>query len=94
MDDDLKVNISVIIPTRNEQDYIEECIDSLLNCRSVEASGFNVEFIIVDGMSTDRTVGIVKEKFSHLNLKILNMIQVHIGSMTSLIMQQKRYKSL
>ena len=71
MDDDLKVNISVIIPTRNEQDYIEECIDSLLNCRSVEASGFNVEFIIVDGMSTDRTVGIVKEKFSHLNLKIL-----------------------
>ena len=66
MDDDFKVGISVIIPTRNEEDYIEKCIDSLLNCRTVEASGFNVEFIIVDGMSTDRTVGIVKEKFEPL----------------------------
>ncbi|MEC7881234.1 MAG: glycosyltransferase family 2 protein [Chloroflexota bacterium] len=69
--DDEKIGISVIIPTLNEEDHIEKCIDSLLNCRSFETSGFNVEFIIVDGMSTDRTVSIVKEKFGHLNLKIL-----------------------
>ena len=72
MDDYLKVGISVIIPTRNEEDYIEACINSLLNCPSIQVSGFNVEFIIVDGMSTDKTVDIIKEKFGHLNLKILN----------------------
>ena len=62
-----KILKSVIIPTRNEEDYIEECINSLLD-------GYipsDTEFIVVDGMSTDRTIEIVKEKFSHLNLKIL-----------------------
>ena len=65
MDDDLKVNISVIIPTRNEQDYIEECIDSLLNCRSVEASGFNVEFIIVELIKI-----LVKNGYQKILLKV------------------------
>ena len=70
MEDKKKFGFSVIIPTRNEEDYIEECINSLLD--SFELSYIdNTEFIIVDGMSTDRTVDIVKEKFSHINLKIL-----------------------
>ena len=70
MQDKKNFGFSVIIPTRNEEDYIEECINSLLD--SFERSYIDsTEFIIVDGMSTDRTVDIVKEKFSHLNLKIL-----------------------
>ena len=69
MDDYLKVGISVIIPTRNEEDYIEECMNSLLNCRSIQESNFIDDFIIVDRMSTDKTVDIIKEKYGHLNLK-------------------------
>ena len=62
-----KILKSVIIPTRNEEDYIEECINSLIDL----SIPWDTEFIVVDGMSTDRTIEIVKEKFSHLNLKIL-----------------------
>jgi len=72
------VDISVIIPTRNEEKYIEKCINSLQNCQTLTSDSFKVEFLIVDGMSSDNTVEIVKEKFSHLNLKILknpNLIQ-------------------
>ena len=64
------VDISVIIPTRNEEKYIEKCIKSLLNCRSIKSGSFNVQFIIVDGMSTDKTINIIEEKFRNLNIKI------------------------
>ena len=71
-DSKVKIGISVIIPTRNEENYIENCINSLLNCRSIDSDLFNVQFIIVDGMSTDRTTVVLKEKFENINLKILN----------------------
>jgi len=64
------IDISVIIPTRNEEKYIEKCIKSLLNCRSIKSDSFNVQFIIVDGMSTDKTIKIIEEKFRNLNIKI------------------------
>tara|TARA_B100000941_G_scaffold41452_1_gene25171 strand:- start:353 stop:1408 length:1056 start_codon:yes stop_codon:yes gene_type:complete len=64
------VDISVIIPTRNEEKYIENCMKSLLNCRSIESDSFNVQFIIVDGMSTDKTIKILEEKFGNLNINI------------------------
>ena len=64
------VDISVIIPTRNEEKFIENCIKSLLNCRSIKSDSFNVQFIIVDGMSTDKTIEIIEKKFSNLNIKI------------------------
>ena len=64
------VDISVIIPTRNEEKFIENCIKSLLNCRSIDSDNLNVQFIIVDGMSTDKTIEIINEKFEDLNIKI------------------------
>ena len=66
------VDISVIIPTRNEEKFIENCIKSLLNCRSIKSDSFNVQFIIVDGMSTDKTIEIIEKKFSNLNIKKIN----------------------
>ncbi len=49
--------ISVIIPCRNEEKYIGECLISLLNQESVEDK---IEILVVDGMSTDDTRKIVQ----------------------------------
>ena len=50
--------VSIIIPCRNEEKYIGRCLDSLLaNDYPNEA----LEIVVVDGMSTDRTRGIVDE---------------------------------
>ena len=86
---EMSKNISqtVIIPTRNEEDYIEACINSLLDDWVISTT----EFLIVDGRSTDKTRDIVKEKFTHLNLKILdnpNLYQsyaMNIGIKNSLV---------
>jgi len=60
--------ISIILPCRNEEKYIEKCIQSLINNQS---TGFQLEIIIIDGMSTDRTVEIINEyvrQFSFIKL--------------------------
>lgn len=44
--------ISVIIPCRNEEDYVEKCIESVLAC---DYPKDKMEIIISDGMSTDKT---------------------------------------
>ena len=49
--------ISVVIPTYNEEKYIERCLKSLLNqtlCRD------EFEIVVVDGKSTDKTVELAK----------------------------------
>jgi len=48
--------VSVVIPTRNEQDSIGRCIDSLLRQKDVK-----VEIIVVDDSSSDNTVETVRE---------------------------------
>jgi cellulose synthase/poly-beta-1,6-N-acetylglucosamine synthase-like glycosyltransferase len=50
--------ISVVIGIRNEEKFIEECIESLLNLDYPQNS---YEIIIVDGMSTDKTRDIVQK---------------------------------
>jgi len=72
MKDENQIVHSVIIPTRNEEDYIEECINSLLNYCNDPWVLETTEFIIVDGKSEDRTINIVKEKFNYLTLKIFD----------------------
>lgn len=51
-----KILVSVIVPVYNVQDYIEKCLDSLVN-QTLE----QLEVIIVDDGSTDRTGSIVDE---------------------------------
>jgi len=64
------VNVSVIIPTYNEQNYIDNTIDSLLNNNYPQKL---VEIIIVDGGSSDNTINIVKDKIkNNNNVKIYN----------------------
>ncbi len=47
---------SVLIPARNEEAGIERCVRSVLACRGVE-----LEVIVLDDSSTDRTAEIVRE---------------------------------
>ena len=51
----MKQLVSIVIPCYNEEDYIEECISSLINNDYPSK-----ELIAVDGGSTDRTSGILE----------------------------------
>jgi len=53
--------VSVLVPTRNEEPNIRQCLDSLLK-QDYEGE---VEILVVDGMSTDRTVDVVREVAAH-----------------------------
>lgn len=61
--------ISIIIPVRNEQNYIQSCIESVLAFQI--PVGYKVEILILDGMSEDKTVAILQEKFSKESITII-----------------------
>jgi cellulose synthase/poly-beta-1,6-N-acetylglucosamine synthase-like glycosyltransferase len=55
---DKHLSFSIVIPTYNEEDYISRCIESIINQNyKLEL----IEIIIVDGLSTDNTVPLIKE---------------------------------
>lgn len=60
------MKVSVIIPTYNSEEYLKECLDSLIN-----QTFKDFEIIIVDNNSTDNTINKVKEyknKYSNISL--------------------------
>jgi glycosyltransferase involved in cell wall biosynthesis len=52
------MTISVIIPAHNEEHYVGDCLDSLIE----EASERIIEILVVDNASTDRTSAIASER--------------------------------
>src|SRR5918992_1622344 len=48
--------VTVVIPARNEEDFIGRCLDSIL-----AQTERNLQVIVVDGASTDRTAGVVRD---------------------------------
>ncbi|MDD2654711.1 MAG: glycosyltransferase, partial [Candidatus Omnitrophica bacterium] len=50
---DKKIPLSVVVITKNEQDNIEKCLQSVY--------GWTDEIVIVDDMSTDKTVEIAQK---------------------------------
>ena len=60
------MKITVIIPTHNEEEGIKLLLDTLLpEITNINQHSFNI--LIVDGKSTDGTVGVVKEKIKVYN---------------------------
>lgn len=54
-----KVSVSIIVATFNVELDIEACLDSILDQQDVV-----IECIVMDGASTDRTVDIIRSKYS------------------------------
>ena len=60
--------VSIIVPTLNEEKYIAQCLDSILEANYTNG---RMEVFVVDGMSQDRTREIVQayhEKYSSIHL--------------------------
>lgn len=55
---DVTIEVSILVPARNEEDRLERCLRSL-----VEQEGIGFEVIVIDDASTDRTAEII-EKFA------------------------------
>lgn len=65
-----KFKFSIVVPTLNEENYISECIDSILGqTYDLEL----IEIVIVDGNSTDKTLEIVDSyKQRHNQILVLS----------------------
>ena len=59
--------ISIIIPTYNEEKYIEKCLSGVLDFQLPK--NHEIEIFVIDGMSIDNTVKIVK-KLKKINKRI------------------------
>jgi glycosyltransferase involved in cell wall biosynthesis len=52
--------ISIVTPCFNAERFIQETVDSVINQTAILAKRVELEYIICDGNSTDRTVNIIK----------------------------------
>ena len=63
-------NVSIICPVRNEAQYIAQCLEALVNQTYDSAQ---IEILVVDGMSEDRTRDIVKDfQSKYKNIRLID----------------------
>ncbi|MBO7134717.1 MAG: glycosyltransferase family 2 protein [Bacteroidales bacterium] len=68
--------VSVIIPCRNEEKYIKNCIDSIMQ---QDYDKEYVEYIFVDGMSSDKTREIIAAYSSqHSNIRMIDNPDMYV----------------
>lgn len=79
--DDEIVKVSVLMPTYNDEKYIAKAIESVLNQQEIE-----VELIIIDDGSTDKTQDIV---LSYKNRRIKYIKQENKGQLDALLKGSK-----
>jgi glycosyltransferase involved in cell wall biosynthesis len=62
--------ISILVPVRNEEKFIQECIRSILDFEI--PPGYEVEIIVLDGMSDDRTAEILRTQFGRSPIRVVS----------------------
>ncbi|WP_069658075.1 glycosyltransferase family 2 protein [Arcticibacter eurypsychrophilus] len=75
------MNVHVIISTHNGANWIEKCINSVLN------SSIGVHINIIDNVSTDQTVDIIQTKFPEVNL-ICNEIDLGFAKSNNILLRK------
>lgn len=80
--------VSIIIPMRNEEKFIDRCLDSLLS--QIQGRD-NFEIFCVDGMSSDKTVEIVQQ-YAHRDNRIRLIENPHkiVSTAMNLAIKQSR----
>ena len=53
------MKFSIITPVRNMEQYIGETIESVVNQKRLSRDD-EIQYLIIDGLSTDRTIEIIK----------------------------------
>ncbi|WP_170937592.1 glycosyltransferase family 2 protein [Terribacillus saccharophilus] len=64
----IDVDLCFIIPAYNVEDFIEDCIDSILNQKTT----YSYQVIVVNDGSTDQTAQILKKYSQTSNLKVIH----------------------
>jgi len=72
--------ISIVIPTYNEETVIETTLQNLKELECISES----EIIVVDGGSSDKTVGIAKKYASVISSSKGKAIQLNVGARTAI----------
>ncbi len=67
--------ISIVVPVRNEEKYIINCLKSILSFKIPK--DFDYEIMVVDGNSEDKTLELVKNFISDINNKKIKIIKNH-----------------
>ena len=78
--------VSVVIPAYNSEQYINECIDSVLN-----QTYQNYEIIVIDDGSTDNTVNLVKQ-YNNEKIKLYHQMNSGSGAARNLGVKQAHGK--
>ncbi|MGQ0826912.1 MAG: glycosyltransferase [Bacteroidota bacterium] len=68
----MKKLLSVIVPVYNVEDYIEDCLNSLIN-QTIGIS--NIEVLIIDDCSPDKSIDVIKNRFSKKHIKNFKIIR-------------------
>ena len=76
------MKISIIIPCYNVQNYIEQCLDSIIN-----QTYFNLEMICINDGSTDNTLDILQKIIDQnlLNIILGKTMQAYMESFLNLM---------
>lgn len=65
-----KIDVSVIVPCYNIENYVKRCIESLIN----QKTQFSYEIILIDDGSTDKTSAICDSFFTLSNIHIIHQV--------------------